>query len=349
MEEKTERVRVMPTKKPCVLSMLLILVLVACRSNPAAQLPISTTEPSGSSVPAAVVQTSTRVQPSAPAPSPTPVLTDTPEPEPSPTPVLTDTPEPEPSPTPALTDTPEPEPSPTPVLTDTPEPEPSPTPVLTDTPEPEPTSTPFPTATPELLFYNMPPATLLYSTGLYASPSREEQTVPVEIPAEKTVYVMGRNDTGSHLRVVFGTGVGWVPVSFTDCNGNWDRLGSLPVFTREPPSCAAPITTQFRLNSPWTSDRKQRIAVVVDLFRSRYGDLPPSFLSLTVNGSEVESTRRQIVERGQFSLKDVVFTLPGYVQPGDTVGYLLNTTSDEPLSFMATIFNVPENCEWDTK
>jgi hypothetical protein len=266
-------------KKLRVLSVLLILVLVACRSSPADQLPISATEPSGSSAPAPAVQTSTRVQPS----------------------------------------------------------------------EPAPTSTPFPTATPELLFYNLPPATLLYSIGLYASPNRSELIVPVPIPAGETVYVMGRNGTGSHLRVVFGTGVGWVPVSFTDYNDKRDRLSSLPVFTREPPKCAVPITTQFGLNSTWTSDRKQRIAVVVDLFRSRYGDLPPSFLSLTVNGREVEDTRRQIVERGQFSLKDVVFTLPGYVQPGDTVGYLLNTAWDEPLSFMATIFSVPDACQWDTK
>jgi hypothetical protein len=160
---------------------------------------------------------------------------------------------------------------------------------------------------------------------------------------------MGRNGTSSHLRIVWSTGVGWVPVSLTDYNGMRNRLEAIPVFTREPPRCAEPITTQFALNSQWMSDRKQRIAVVVDLFRSRYGNFPPSFLSLTVNGTEVESTRRQIVEQGQFSLKDVVFSLPAYVQQGDTVGYLLDTTADEPLSFMATIFRVPEGCQWDTK
>jgi len=140
-----------------------------------------------------------------------------------------------------------------------------------------------------------------------------------------------------------------VPVSFTDYNGNRDKLEALPVFTHEPPRCAEPITTQFALNSTWTSDRKQRIAVVVDLFRTRYGDFPPSFLSLTLDGSAIAETRRQIVERGQFSLKDVVFSLPGYVQEGDVVGYLLDTTSDEPITFMATIFSVPEGCQWDTK
>jgi hypothetical protein len=92
----------------------------------------------------------------------------------------------------------------------------------------------------------------------------------------------------------------------------------------------------------------QRIAVVVDVSRSRFGEFPASSLSLTVNGQEVESSRRQIVERGQFSLKDVVFSLPGYVQQGDVVGYLLQTTSEEPLAFMATIFTVPEDCHWKT-
>ena len=139
-------------------------------------------------------------------------------------------------------------------------------------------------------------------------------------------------------------------MSFTDHNAARDKLNALPVFSREPPACAVPLTTQFSLNNTWTSTGpgKQRIAVVVDLFRSRFGDFPNSALSLTINGHEVESSRRQIVERGQFSLKDVVFSLPGYVQPGDVIGYLLKTTSDEPLAFMATIFIVPENCIWDT-
>lgn len=203
-----------------------------------------------------------------------------------------------------------------------------------------------PTASPQPLFYNLPPATLTESTGLYASPNRSELTVPEPIPAGITVYVMGRNETSSHLRVVWNTGVGWVPISFTDYIGRPDKTSPLPVFTREPPACAEPLVTQTSLYSTWTSDRKQRVAVVVDLFRSRYGDFPPSYLALTVNGTVVESSRRQIVERGQFSLKDVVFTLPDYIKPGDVLGYLLDTSSDEDLSFKATIFSVPEGCRW---
>jgi len=217
----------------------------------------------------------------------------------------------------------------------------TPTPTATRTPTPTPVGPP-----PEPLFYNLPPATLTTPTGLYASPNRSEFIVPVTIPAGQTVYVMGRNATGSHLRVVWNTGVGWVPVSFTDYNGRRDKLNPLPIFTREPPACAIPVTTQFGLNSTWTSKSKQRIAVVVDLFRSKYGPFPQSFLSLKVNNTVVTTSRRPIVERGQFSLKDVVFSVPQDVQPGDVVGYFLETSSKEPLTFMATIFSVPNNCQW---
>ncbi|MBX3001411.1 MAG: hypothetical protein KF893_23010 [Caldilineaceae bacterium] len=222
----------------------------------------------------------------------------------------------------------------------------------TQTPTPTPTrrstqaaATPTPPAT--SLFYNLPPARLTSPTGLYASPNRGEFIVPATIPAGETVYVMGRNATSTHMRVVWNTGVGWVPVSFTDYNGRRDRMAPLPIFTREPPACAIPVTTQFGLNSKWTSNQRQRIAVIIDLFRSQYGEFPRSFLSLEVNGQAVDSSRRQIVEQGQFSLKDVVFTLPRDLQAGDRLGYILETTSQEPLTFMSTIFSIPQRCQWN--
>lgn len=226
---------------------------------------------------------------------------------------------------------------------------------ITKTPAP---STAAPTSTSsipnieekEITYYNLPQAILTEPTGLFASPNRAEWIVQVEIPVGDIVYVMGKNATSSHLRVVWNKGVGWVPVSFTNYNADREKMNSLPVFEREPPSCAEPLVTQFNLNNEWsnTSGQKQRIAVVVDLFRSTYGDFPISYLSLTVNGQEVESSKRQIIERGQFTLKDVVFTLPNYVYPGDKVSYFLDTASSESLAFMATIFSVPENCPWDT-
>jgi hypothetical protein len=222
----------------------------------------------------------------------------------------------------------------------------------TETPTPAPTPTvrsnsTTSTAATTSLFYNLPPAVLTSPTGLYASPNRGEFIVPATIPAGETVYVMGRNATGTHLRVVWNTGVGWVPVSFTDFNGKRDKMLPLPIFTREPPACAIPVTTQFGLNSKWTSNQRQRIAVIIDLFRSQYGEFPQSYVALEVNGQTVESSRRQIVEQGQFSLKDVVFTLPRDMQAGDRLGYEFDTTSREPLTFMATIFSVPQRCQWD--
>lgn len=236
------------------------------------------------------------------------------------------------------------------VSTNTPEPPPSNTPtlepVVTDTAMP-PTDTPTVAPTPATLFYNLPPAILTSATGLYASPNRAEFIVPVTIPQGETIYVMGRNATSSHLRAVWNTGVGWVPVSFTDFKGRRDILQDLPVFEQEPPACAVPLTTQFGFSSEWTSDKRQRIAVVADLFRSKYGPFPNSSLSLKINDFEIESSRRPIVENGQFSLKDVVFSPGQDVQEGETVGYILNTSSDEPLTFMATIFSIPQNCQWE--
>lgn len=239
---------------------------------------------------------------------------------------------------PASVDTPTPEAAATAAST--------PEPPATDTTVP-PTETPAAAETPAALFYNLPSATLTSATGLYASPNRAEFIVPVTIPQGETVYVMGRNATSSHLRAVWNTGVGWIPVSFTSYNGQRENLQNLPVFEKEPPACAVPVTTQFGLGSEWTSEQRQRIAVVVDLFRSKYGPFPDSSLSLKVNNVEVESSRRQIVENGQFSLKDVVFSLGQDLQEGDTVGYILNTSSDEPLTFMATIFSVPQSCQWE--
>lgn len=198
------------------------------------------------------------------------------------------------------------------------------------------------------VFYNLPQAKITTKTGLYASPNRGDYVVPLEIPVNNDVFVMGKNATGSHLRVVWNKGVGWVPTSFTNYNADRQKLGTLPVFFREPPACVILLATQFSLNSVYKNDSndKKRIAVVVDLFRSQYGDFPASSMALKVNDKVIDASRRQIVEHGQFSLKDVVFTVPGYIQKGDSIGYSLETKSSEPLAFSATIFSIPENCVW---
>jgi len=129
-------------------------------------------------------------------------------------------------------------------------------------------------------------------------------------------------------------------------NGKRKELAQLPVFEHEPPACAQYVVTQNSLRSKWKSLKKQEVVVVVDLFRSRYGPFPKSYLSLMLDGKRVDTTRREIVENGQFSLKDVVFKLPDQIQVGQVLAYELETKSTEPLTFVATIFRVPPDCTW---
>ena len=221
------------------------------------------------------------------------------------------------------------------------------TPEPTEPPPPTETPTPEPTEAAGSLTYNLLQTELTEKSPLYVSPKNSATVVPVELSIGEKVSVMGRNGTGSHLRVVWNTGVGWVPTGFTTLNGDRNRMEALPIYDREPPQCAVPITTQWSLGSEWETPQRSRVAVVVDLFRSRYGEFPDSSLALTVNGVVIEESRRAIEENGQFSLKDVVLTLPGFLQPDDTLGYVLDTTTEEPLVFVASIFDVPENCIWD--
>lgn len=228
--------------------------------------------------------------------------------------------------------------------------EPTVAPTMTPAPTepPQPTNTPVPEPTTGgIQTYNLLQATLTESSPLYVSPKNPAQVIPIEIAVGEKVSVMGKNSTGSHLRVVWNTGVGWVPTSFTTFIGDRNRMDALPIFEREPPQCAIPITTQLNLNSTWDVPQRTRIAVIVDLFRSRFGEFPDSSLALSVNGVTIEESRRAIEENGQFSLKDVVLTLPGYLQAGDTLGYVLETTADEPLVFVASLLDVPQNCIWD--
>lgn len=222
---------------------------------------------------------------------------------------------------------------------------------LAETPTVVPTNpppTPVPTnplPTPEPLTFNLVETTLTSESALYVSPNSDDLVVPVTIPAGEKIYVWGTNNTQSWLRILWNAGIGWVPVSATDYNGRQEKLSPLPIL-RDPPGCAYLLTTQFGLNNEWVSDDMVRVAVVVDLFRADFGSFPLSSMSLTVNGQEVETSRRELKEQGQFLLKDVVFSLPDDLQPGDTLGYHFATSSKEPFTFMATLFGVPEGCQF---
>lgn len=229
----------------------------------------------------------------------------------------------------------------TPAVTESLQTEPSNTPTTASI-QPTPTIPP----TPEPLTYNLPQAVLTSESMLYVSPNSDEVVMPVTLPAGEQISVWGMNNTQSWLRILWNSGIGWVPVSATDYNGNSAKMKPLPIL-RDPPGCAYLLTTQYGLNTEWISNDTLRVAAVVDLFRSKYGNFPPSSLSLTVNGQEVTTSRREIKEQGQFLLKDIVFSLPDDLQPGDTLGYLFQTPSNEPFTFMATLFGVPDGCHFE--
>ena len=124
-------------------SMLMLVVLIGCESQPT---PTAGPKPTATAAP--VVPTSTA----------TPAATATPSPEPTvtaaPAPTATPSPEPTATATPAPTATPSPEPAATatPAPTATPSPEPTATPAPTATPTPEPTATATPEPTEALDF-----------------------------------------------------------------------------------------------------------------------------------------------------------------------------------------------------
>jgi hypothetical protein len=74
------------------------------------------------------------------------------------------------------------------------------------------------------------------------------------------------------------------------------------------------------LDSIWIASEEDRIVIVVDLLRSKYGAFPPSTLSMTINGSEVASSTQALIGDGQFLLLNEQFG-PISVRPGDRVGY----------------------------
>jgi len=127
-----------------------------------------------------------------------------------------------------------------------------------------PASIPPPTLDPprsvdNLSVYGFPTARVNARIGLYASPNRSDLVGSDSIPTGTTVYLMGRNSSGSHMRVVWRTRVGWIPTSVIVYNG--DRAGTdiLPILAWEPPACAEPITPQLDLDDTWTSKKSNEL------------------------------------------------------------------------------------------
>jgi len=84
--------------------------------------------------------------------------------------------------------------------------------------------------------------------------------------------------------------------------------------------------------------------VIVDLFRTLYGEFPLSSLALTVNDQIVSESTRKITSQGQFLLINDILTLPRPVEAGDKVGLAFQTQSTEQVVGAATIYITPESC-----
>lgn len=96
--------------------------------------------------------------------------------------------------------------------------------------------------------HGLPPSLIERETYLLASPNHEELVVAATLPAKETIFVIGRNPSKSHLRVVWHNAIGWVLTTSTGYRNHLHMLDSLPIIKHEPPSCTQILATQFDLN-----------------------------------------------------------------------------------------------------
>jgi hypothetical protein len=132
---------------------------------------------------------------------------------------------------------------------------------------------------------------------------------------------------------------GWVPkdtVRFFDRNAN-------PKVA--PPACVNSVTTLETLDVAWKSTiQAKRMVVVVDLFRAPDKTRYQSFFYLTRNGKDVKDKDREIQTEGPFLLNGEVINTS--IAPGTVVGFDL-TRPNPSIRIFATVYQVPEGCQWD--
>jgi len=209
---------------------------------------------------------------------------------------------------------------------------------------------PDPSATPR---FNgaRPESLVLQDVDLLSQPQFEADSTPlkiVTIPQNARVVVFDIDNIKKQwYRVLWACDdfayAGWVPVDavkFFSHNVNPKAA---------PPGCVKTMATISSVDDTWTSTVRSKIVAVFDLFRKPSGTLiPPSFIYLTRNGRELSDRGRQFTTSGPFLLNGVVIsTGTTDIQPGTEIGFSLVSPTSEPLRFFATLYSVPEGCQWD--
>ncbi|MCS6871839.1 MAG: hypothetical protein NZ571_10315 [Anaerolineae bacterium] len=133
---------------------------------------------------------------------------------------------------------------------------------------------------------------------------------------------------------------GWVPVSAV-------RLPPIRVNEKvAPPGCAIPLAIIDSIDGVWESTYRGKISAVIDLFRNPTGTFYPSaFLYMTRNGRELRDRDREFKTSGPFLLNGVVIQTE--VQRGTEIGFTIVGGNREPVRLFATIYAVPQGCEWN--
>lgn len=201
-----------------------------------------------------------------------------------------------------------------------------------------PTNAPTISTAPQILKHSLPDTQVIADVPLLYQPD-SLAIAPNKIPRGATVILLGRDESQAWYRVYWEGYFGWIPTKVTDFPP------SKAIESRAPPPCAKPRSYRRGLDSEWNSSSEGQVAVVIDLYRSTFGDeFPRSTLQIKVNGVAVQGKERMISSKGEFLTRGAV--IPVGVKKQDRIGFQLLTPSSEQVKLFATIFSVPDGCSF---
>jgi hypothetical protein len=187
---------------------------------------------------------------------------------------------------------------------------------------------------------------ILNDTDLLSQPrfgNTANPMVLVTIPKDARVIVFDiDNVERKWYRVLWACNdeayAGWIPVDavkFYKGNAN-------PKVA--PPACVQSKATLDSVKATWKSDFAGRMVVVVDLFRPPDNTKYQSFFYLTSNGSDVHDKDREIRTEGPFLINGEVVNVLKATK-SMVVGFHF-TKANPAIRLYATIYRVPDGCEW---